>query len=149
MACGGEGRTKKDEVGASAAGAFKLRPIVRRGGEQAGTAARKWTAAAADMQTSTQRGGQARIAGNHQGEPACPAKTGEVAAKRLPSRSIVMTQDDAGEALGQMGNRDPRIRQTGFVREEPERWEGGPPRRDGIASLDRARPGDELAIHVR
>ena len=148
MACGGEGRAKKDEIGASPASAFKLRPIMCGSGEQARASACAWTTAAADVQTGAEGGGQAGIAGDNQGEPTRPAQAGKVAAKRLPSRSIVMAQDDAGESLRQAGDGGPRIRQTGFVRKEPERWEGGPPRRDGIASLDRARPGDELAIHV-
>ncbi len=149
MACRGESRAEKDEISARSARAFKLHPIVRRGGEQAGTPAYQGTVATADMQPSAQRGSQAWVAGNHQGEPARPAKTGEVVAKRLPFRSMVMAEDNAGEALRQTGYRGPRIRQAGFVRKEPERWEGGPLQGGGIASLDRARPSDELAIHVR
>jgi len=127
MACGGECRAEKDEVGASKASAFKLRPIVCRGGEQARPPACKRTTAAADVQTGAEGGGQAGIAGDNQGEPTCPAQTGKVAAKRLPFRSIIMAKDNASEPLRQTGDCGPRIRQTGFVRKEPQRHEGAPP----------------------
>ncbi len=149
MARGGEGRAEEDEIGAGARGAHELHPIMRRGGEQPRAPANARAAAAADVQARTKEGGEARVAGDHQGEAAGAAEPGEIAPERAPLWRTIMAQHDAGEPDGQKGDGGAGIGQAGFVGEEPERRQGAPPRPRGTACLDRARPGDELPIHVR
>ncbi len=100
-------------------------------------------ASRAEVDAGMQRGGKGWISRHHQGEAARPADAGEVAAKCHAVCSVIVAQNDAGEAAGQAAGGPARIRQPVGVGEEPERRNLGMKASDG-----RVRPGQQARVHV-
>ena len=100
-------------------------------------------ASGAEMSARMQRGSEGRVSRDHQGEAARAADASEVATECRAVGSVVMAQDDAGEAAGQAAGGPARIRQPVKVGEQPERRNLGVKASDG-----RVRPGQEATVHL-
>jgi len=90
-----------------------------------------------------QRRGEGRISCHHQSEATGAADTREFATEYGAGDSIIVAQDDAGEATRQAAGGWTRIRQPVGVGEQPERRNLGMK-----ASSGRMRPGQEARVHL-
>lgn len=144
MAEGWERGRQEDQRRASPNGTSKLDRVVCRAGDQPAIRTdRARSASGAQVDARMQRRGEGWISCHDQSEATGAADTREIAPERRAVDSIIVAQDDAGEATRQAARGWTRIRQPVGVGEQPERRNLGMK-----ASSGRMRPGQEARVHL-